>query len=266
MRTLRLAWELEKAALRAQLSYRVDFFVLVVMGAAYQASGFAFIWVVLRQYHQIGGWSFRQIAVLYALRLLAHAVWLGPFNQIEYLDTIIREGRFDRILLRPLNPLLQVMTGRFEMNVIGDIITAVGFFIATAVFTHLDLSPAHVAYLVLAVIGGALAEGAFVLATSALAFRLLQIWTAQYLVDTVFLMFGSYPVRIFGRVADWTLTWIIPVAFVAYIPSGVILNKTGGLHVAPVVAWGAPVVGIVWFCAAYRVWTLQLRRYQSSGT
>jgi len=44
------------------------------MGIAYQGSGFAFIAVVLSRYPDIAGWTFPEIAVLYALRLVAHAV------------------------------------------------------------------------------------------------------------------------------------------------------------------------------------------------
>jgi ABC-2 type transport system permease protein len=59
---------------------------------------------------------------------------------------------------------------------------------------------------------------------------------------------------------------VIPVAFVAYIPASVLLNRTNGLHVAPVVAYGAPVIGLLWFVAAYQLWRFQVRHYQSSGS
>ncbi len=263
---LGLTWELEKAAFRGQLAYRVDFVILILMGVAYQGSGFAVIWVMLHRFHTVGGWSAADIAVLYSLRLLAHAAWLVPFNQISVLDGLVRGGNLDRFLTRPLNPLLQIMTNRFEMNVVGDVVTATGFFTVTAIVAHISFSPVHVLYLVLAVIGGGLAEASIVLAVSSLSFRFLEIWAAQYLVDQVFLLFGSYPMRVFGRVTGWVFTWLVPVAFVAYIPSSVLLDRVGGLHVPAPVAWGAPLVGGIWFYAAYRLWRWQLRGYQSSGT
>jgi viologen exporter family transport system permease protein len=266
MSRLGLAWELEKAAFRGQLAYRVDFVVLTLMGVAYQGSGFAVIWVMLHRFHSIGGWTLSDLAVLYSMRLLAHAAWLVPLNRLTFLDNMVREGDFDRYLIRPLNPLVQIMTSRFEMNVIGDIVTATGFFAVTAVVAHVSFSPLHVVYLILAVIGGGLAEASVVLAISSLSFRVVQVWAAQYLADQVFLMFGSYPMRVFGRVTGWVLTWLVPVAFVAYIPSGVLLNRVGGLHVPAPFAWGAPLVGAVWFYAAYRLWCWQVRGYQSTGT
>jgi ABC-2 type transport system permease protein len=71
---------------------------------------------------------------------------------------------------------------------------------------------------------------------------------------------------VFGATTAWIMTWIIPVAFVAYIPASVLLNRTSGLHVATFVAYGAPVIGLLWFIAGYQIWRLQVRHYQSSGS
>jgi ABC-2 type transport system permease protein len=266
MSTLRVAWALERAALRGQLEYRVNFIVSTFMGIAYQGSGFAFIYVVLRSFHTIGGWDFDDLAFLYSLRLLAHACCYLPFNQIDMLDISIREGKFDRYLVRPMNPLLQLMTNKFQINAVGDVVTASALFVFAASIAHVDFSPLHVAYLVLAVVGGALAEGGFILAVSSLAFRFLETWAAAALIDNIYLMFGSYPMRVFGATTAWIMTWIIPVAFVAYIPASVLLDRTNGLHVASVVAYGAPVIGVLWFAAAYQLWRFQVRHYQSSGS
>lgn len=265
MSTIRIAWALEKAALRSQMEYRLDFVILLLMGIAYQSSGFAFIWVVLKQFNTIDGWTFHQLAFLYALRLLAHVAWYLPFNQIGEFDGIVREGTFDQILVRPMNPLLQVVTNGFRINILGDLVLSAALFIYAANVATVDFSPLHVLYLIAAVIGGALAEGAVVLAVATLAFRFLQTWAASYLADNVYLLFGSYPIRIFGSATAWLFTWIVPVAFVAYVPSSVLLGKTHGLAVSPTVAWCAPLIGIAWFALAYLFWNRQMRAYQSAG-
>ncbi len=256
---------MQKAAIRGSMQYRVNFLMSTVMAFAYQGSGFAFLWVVLSRFHTIAGWNFGQVAFLYALRLLAHALWRLPFSQLSSLSFAIREGQFDRYLVRPLNPLIQLMTRSFFMGTIGDVITAIVVFVYANHLTHISWTPPHILYLLLAVIGGAAAEGAFVLASVSLGFKSLLTWAAEFLVDQVYLLFGSYPLRLFGSTMSWALTWIVPIAFVAYIPSAVLLNHTGGLHVTSIVAFGAPAIGLLWFFAAYRFWLFQLRGYQSSG-
>lgn len=262
---LRIAWTLQTAAFRGQMQYRLNFAVSLAMGVVYQVSGLASIWVILHHFHTIDGWDFTEITLLYAIRLAAHATFVVPFNQLDFVEGQIRDGRFDRFLVRPLNPLLQVMTGGFELNVFGDLMAAavlLGFSMWTA---RVEWSPLHLLYLALAIVGGALAEAAVLLVMAGLSFRFLQTWAGQYLVDNLFLMFGSYPLRIFGNATSWALTWLLPVAFVAYVPASVLFGRTGELRMPAFLAWGAPVVGLVWFAIAYRVWQRLLDSYQSSG-
>lgn len=266
LHSLSVTWALHRAAVRGEMEYRLNFVVLTIFGVIYQGSGFAFIWVVLNRFHELGGWTFGDLAFLYSLRVLAHATWLVPFYQLTEIDFVLREGKFDQFLVRPLNPLLQLMTNRFRMNIIGDVVTAIGLFVIAANIADVSFSALHVTYLVFAVIGGALAEAAVVMLVGSFSFRLLETWALRFLLDNVYLMFGSYPLNIFGAAIGWFFTWIIPVAFVAYVPAGTLLGHTGALHVAPLVAWGAPAVGVLWFLAAYRVWRWQLRSYQSSGS
>ncbi|MER6912753.1 ABC-2 family transporter protein [Streptomyces sp. NPDC000594] len=264
--SLSLYWTLQKAALRAETGYRFNFVLLVFMGIVYQGSGIAFIWVVLSRFDAIGSWTFSDVAFLYSLRLLAHAVWVVPFNQLSVLDIMVREGRFDIYLMRPVNPLIQVITTRARMNTLGDVITGVTLFAFALPAADVDWTPVKALYLVLAVLGGAAAEGAVVLALSALCFRFLETRSAHMLTDNVFLLFGSYPLHIFGTATTWLLTWTVPVAFVAYIPASVLLGRTGELPLPAVLAWAAPVVGFLWLYAAYLVWVRQMRHYQSTGS
>ncbi|MEU8263441.1 ABC-2 family transporter protein [Micromonospora sp. NPDC048999] len=265
MNDLRLTLELYRIAIRAERQYRLNFLLMCVLGVVYQCSGIAFVWVMLRTFDTIAGWTFGEVAFLYALRLLAHAAWAVPFHQLEFMDGTIREGRFDRYLVRPLNPFLQVITTRFQMNVIGDVLAAVVMFVLAVNLVSIDFSPVHILYLIFAVIGGALAEGAAKVCVSSLSFRFVQTWAASRLADSIYLMFGSYPTSIFGPAMTWALTWVVPVAVVAYLPAGVLLGRTGDLHVPGAVAIAAPLVGLCWFLVAYRWWRNQVRGYQSVG-
>lgn len=61
-------------------------------------------------------------------------------------------------------------------------------------------------------------------------------------------------------------TWVVPVAFIAWVPVAVILGRTEGLGVSGTMAWLAPAVGAVFFGLGYLVWRLMLRWYGSTGS
>ena len=261
----RVTWVLAKAAIRGAAQYRVNFVILALLGIAYQSSGFAFIAVVLSRFPSIGGWTFPEIAVLYALRLLAHAVHLVPLHQLMSLDELVRDGTFDRFLVRPLNPLIQVLTRRFSVNTLGDSVTAVAVLLFASSIADVSWTPVHVLYAAAAVVGGALIEGGLALGITSMSFRFVEVWPARYLVDNVLLNFGSYPLSVFGFLAQWVMTWILPVAFIAWLPAAVILDRASGLGVSGTIAWLAPVVGALWFALGYQVWRRMLRTYASTG-
>lgn len=264
--TVRVCRALLGAAVRSAAQYRGNLVLMVVMGVAYQGSGFAFIAVVLSRYPEIGGWTFREVALIYGLRLMAHALYNIPLQVLWYQEDMIRDGSFDRFLLRPLHPFLQLLTSRVSVNAAGDALIALAVFVYAASIADVAWTPLAVLYIALALIGGALIEGAVQVMITAASFRTVQVWPARFFADNVILSFGSYPLSVFGGALQWVVTWLLPIAFIAYVPADAVLERDGGLTVTSAAAWLAPLVGLVWFWAAYRLWRRQLDRYSSTGT
>jgi ABC-2 type transport system permease protein len=254
------------AGLRSALQYRTDTFIEIVMAVAFQGTGFAFIWVVLSRFETLAGWTLGQVAFLYGLRLIAHAlagILTGPFFGLEWQ---VRTGEFDRYLIRPLSPLLQFMTQRVEISIFGDLVGGLAVFVAANQLIGLAWTPPAALYLVLAILGGALAEASIRILIGALSFRVLASQSFLFLADSVFSTFANYPLTIFGGILQALLTLVIPLAFVAYVPATVLLDRTAELQVNPLVAYIAPVVGAIWMLVAVRVFHRELRNYQSAGS
>jgi len=100
---------------------------------------------------------------------------------------------------------------------------------------------------------------------AALAFRLQRTNALLGFADGIFSNFGNLPLRIFGGAIEVLLTFVLPVAFVAYIPASVVLGHASELAVQPPVAYLAPLVGGLVFGAAWLLWRHELPLYQSSG-
>lgn len=263
--TIRLYGALMGAGLRSAMEYRLNFVIGLSMGVVYQLTGFAFIWVVLSRFQAIAGWSIGEVAFLYGLRLLGHGAGLLTFGLMHEIENVIREGAFDRLLVRPAPTLLQLATRRFPVAAIGDFGGGIVLFLGANAIAGVDWTPPAVAFLVLTVIGAALIESGIKLALASLSFRFLSTRQALFTVDDVFNNFGNYPMRIFGNVLQLLLTFALPVAFVAYLPATVLLGRTGELSIHPLFAYLAPMAGVVVFFLAARFWHREMRHYQSSG-
>lgn len=261
--TLSICWSLIRASIRGQMQYRASFLMEVASGLAYQSMGFVFIWAVLSSFQSLGGWSLREIALLYGMRLTAHGLYMLCFSNVVRIDDFVREGGYDRFLVRPIPPLLQLMFSSIRVTVVGDVLG--GIVILMAALTQVDIawSAANVALLVLALIGGALIDGAFQIGPAALTFRFLESWTLRIIFDDIFSRFGSYPTSILDWPIRSVLTFIVPMAFMAYLPAAALLGRETYLPVW--MGWLSPLVGVIVFGLALWLFVRASRGYQSSG-
>lgn len=253
------------AGLRGGLQNRTDTLVVIVMALVFQGTGFAFVWIVLSRFGSLGGWSLGEIAFLYGLRLTVHALAGAVAGPVFSLEWTVRSGDFDRYLVRPVAPLVGFLTQRVEVSILGDLIGGLAIFTAANAAVAIAWSPLAILYLGLAIVGGALVEVAWRVLVGALTFRVLTSQWLEFLVDSVFSTYGNYPLGIFGSALGWVFTFLVPIAFIGYLPSTVILGRTSELTVNPAIAYAAPLVGLAWVLLAARVFANELRHYQSSG-
>jgi ABC-2 type transport system permease protein len=253
------------AGLRSGLQYRTDTLVVVVMALVFQGTGFAFVWVVLSRFPTIGGWSLGEIAFLYGLRLTIHAVAGAIAGPVFSLEDVVRSGDLDRYLVRPIHPLIAFLTRRVEVSILGDLIGGLAIFAAANAALGIAWTPLAIVYLGLAIVGGAMAEVAWRILVGAVTFRLLASASLEFLVDSLFSTYGNYPLLIFGRTLEWLFTFLVPIAVIGYLPSALLLDRTSELAVSPVVALVAPLIGVVWLIVAWRIFSGELRHYQSAG-
>ncbi|MDT0344391.1 ABC transporter permease [Streptomyces litchfieldiae] len=254
------------AAFRGQLQYRGNLLLTLAGGVAYQGIGLVFLWTLTTRFGDLGGWSMAEIAFLYGMRVTAHGLLMVPTSQLHYLDQSIRTGEFDRYLVRPAGPLMQLLCRQIHVPTLGDLFTGVVVLAVAAHQVGFRPTPAALLYLCLALVGGAMVEGACQLAFASFSFRMMSNLALRGLLDDIMNTFGGYPLKVFPDTARLGLTYLVPVAFVAYLPAGVLLDRTDGLHVTAWLAYGAPLVGPLLYAAAYLLWRTQLRHYSSSGT
>jgi ABC-2 type transport system permease protein len=265
LRTLRVYLALAGAALRVEAQYRGNLALWILGGLAYQGVGFAFIWVIIGQFGSLAGWPLGEIAFLYGMRLTAHALFTVPCGQLFTVDYIIREGQFDRYLVRPVSPFIQVITGRLTLQALGDAAGGVILLAVAARLVPVAWTPVTIAYLIVALIGGALVEAGVQTLIASLAFRLLSANSLRALVDDILTTFGGYPLSILPIATRFGLTFIIPLAFIAYFPASVLLGRSGQLSVPVALAAVAPVAGAALFAVALWVWRREINHYTSSG-
>ena len=247
------------------MQYRANFLMMAVVQIVHQLTGFVFIAVVLERFGAIAGWTVGEVAFLYGLRLMIHSLRGVVFGNVPNIERLVRRGEFDRMLVRPLNPLLQVMAERVYIRDGFSALGGLALFLAANALVGVDWSPPALLYLGLAIVGGCLIGASVSLACAALAFRLLSARALYALINDVNNTFGAYPLTIYHLGVRVVLMTALPLAFMAYVPATVLLGKSDELILSPLVGYGAPLVGRWRFALTYQLWRGQLDAYQSAG-
>jgi ABC-2 type transport system permease protein len=74
--------------------------------------------------------------------------------------------------------------------------------------------------------------------------------------------FGNYPLKILPAGISASLTFVLPLAFIAYFPVAVLTGHASGLGVPSMLAAAAPAVGAASFVGSRILWNASLRRYK----
>jgi ABC-2 type transport system permease protein len=265
-RTLRLVGALTSVNLRARMQYRFDFAVLLVFGIVFQAAALSFVWVVVAHFGGIRGWTTHQVLFVASLRLMAHGLNELVFGNLNSVTWMIRDGWFDRILVRPANALLQVVLVQLRANGVGDFLFAIVVFLVAQRGLGVHWTPLAVAYLVLVVVGSVLLEAGIVLVVASAAFWFVRVDVFAWWLDETTNTFANYPLNVYPVAMRAILTFALPIAFLAFYPATVFLGRTDEVPFTPLFAYGAPVVGALVFAAAYALWTVGVRHHRGTGT
>lgn len=261
--TYRQYWRIN---LLTMIEYRANFLMWFAFTFVYHATAIAALWVTLNQFPSMNGWDFKQMAFLYGLWMMGHGFHNTFFFTVGDVPVMIREGRFDRFLVRPLDPLFQAMTVPQQIWP-DELILSIVFFCFATAFAGVRVDLGFVLYVPLVVLGGALIDFGINLAIATASFWIVRIDTLRWVVMSLEQDFTRYPISIYSRAVRLFLSFVFPFAFMNYFPATYLLHKTdGALALDPAIGLLTPVVGGVWFLISYAFWRVGLDHYQGTGS
>lgn len=253
------------AQARSQMQYRFNFITQIFSMVLTYGGQFISLYWLTQRFQTIDGWRLEEIVLLYALAILAWGFAVSFFFSLSGFEDQIRQGTFDRALLRPINPLLTVLGSQSPVAGLGQFVFAIAAFLFAIKKAQVQLTVGKLAYLLLTALGGGLILGAALICVAAIAFWTTRTYTFYWSLVFPARQLINYPVSIFHRGLQFVLTFVVPFAFINYFPAHVLLDRTDQLAF-PVLAWATPVVGVITIAAAYGLWNFGTRSYSSTGS
>ncbi|MFE9726331.1 ABC transporter permease [Streptomyces sp. NPDC005794] len=252
--------------LRSTMAYRASF-VMTAVGN-FVATGFDFVTIVLMFGHVdvLGGFTLPEVALLYGTSATAFGLCDLLLGSMERLGRRVRDGTLDTLLVRPVPVLAQVAADRFALRRLGRItqgLVVLGYALVT-----LDIawSPVKVVMLPLMVLSGAAIFGAVFVAGAAFQFYVQDAAEVQSAFTYGGTTLLQYPPSVFAKDLVRGVTFVVPLAFVSWLPALYVLGRDYPLDLPRWVAFLPPVVAVGCWVLAGLAWRAGLRAYRSTGS
>jgi ABC-2 type transport system permease protein len=182
-------------------------------------------------------------------------------NLYEFGSTYIIEGKFVRVLLRPVSSLFQVLFEAFRIESFQEVFTGLVVVLWAAQRFHYHWTVLGIIELIFFAVCGGIIYMAVFLALTTVSF-FMEDRIGLHPPAWNLLAFGRYPLSIYSGPIQFFLSWIIPFGFATFYPSVRLLGRPEFHHHAPLI----PVVAAVSLGIAIFAWNQGVRRYSSTGS
>ncbi|MET7795285.1 ABC transporter permease [Streptomyces decoyicus] len=251
---------------RSALAYRTSFVMMAVGNFAANGLDFVAIMLMFSRIDALGGFSLPEVAFLYGTSGVSLGLADLLLGSVEGLGRRVRDGTLDTLLLRPVPVFAQIAADRFALRRLGRITQAVLVLGWSLPLLQVDWTVGRVLMVpLMAVCGTAIFAAVF---TAGAAF---QFWAQDAEeVQNSFTYGGNamlqYPPTVFARELVRGVTFLVPLAFVNWLPALRLLGRPDPLGLPGWVDFLGPVVAALMCAGAGLAWRLGLRSYRSTGS
>ena len=260
-RYLRLYRVLVTQFLKTIMQSRVDFLIGLLGFFFSQIMGIAFLYLVFQQIPDLQGWTLDQLIFIYGFaqiprgidHLFTDNIWLVAYR-------LVINGDFDRYMLRPMNIFFQVIAEKLQPDALGELLVGTILVVRSLTKGIMVVDGLHIVLFFVSIFAGALIYTSIKLFFASLAFW-LKVSGPFLPIAYDMANFAKYPTEIYSKGVRFLITWVIPFAFVAYLPASFFMKTDTS---AGVVGIECAIAFVFWWIA-YALFRRGTQVYESAG-
>jgi ABC-2 type transport system permease protein len=263
MRYLKLYATYAKLSLMSKLVYKVNAIIGILAFLFMEATSLFTLYILVSSVPSIDGYNIYQIGMLFGLtnmaigidHLLTDRLWM-----VAYFE--VKQGKLDHMFLRPVPVLFQVIASEVQLEALGELIIAVAMITLCGSQIEITGGLPAVLLVILGIICAAMIITSFKIMVASLAFKFKRSGPLLQFIYN-FSGFTKYPMRIYPKIIQAILTFIIPLGLCLFFPFE---NLFAPVHNPLVVAISMIAATVVFGTVCIFVWCEMIKTYESTGT
>lgn len=250
-----------KIQIKSLMQYKVSF-ILTSIGQAF-ASLLALIaiYFLFDKFGSIKGYSFGDVIICFVISYLGFSISECFFRGFDSFTSILSNGEFDRILVRPVSPMLQVLGSKVQFEKVGRAILATGVFIVLLCYKPDLLAVDKGLTILLMTFGTIVIFSCLHILKAGISFFTIESLELMNIFTDGGRELVQYPLNIYKKWVMNFFTYVLPFSLVNYYPLLYVIGRSDNkLYIL------APLVSILFVLPCYLVWKLGVKKYQSVGS
>jgi len=243
------------------MAFRANFIAGIIRQIIWLSAFVMMIEIVFANTDSLSGWQRPEVFIILALSRTIEGFMSSLFiSNLMELPQIVRDGKFDFHLTKPVPAQFFTAFRKTNIEQIGTIIGGILLFIYALSFPTITLTFTNFLIFISIITSGIIVYYSLLLIFSTLVFyldRLEFIWSFNTLLSEPL----TVPFDIFHPSVKIALTYLIPIAFVVFVPAESI---TGRLHLSQLFL--AVTLAAIFLTLANLAWRAGLRRYSSASS
>lgn len=208
----------------------------------------------------IGGYAANQMLVFYVTYQLMDTLMQVAYRGVYEFGGMVRNGSFDGVLTKPINPLFRILVGKPDLN--DALFLLPSSFISFYLLSTSGLTITTTSFLLYL----SLLINSFIIGTGIHIFILSFTLLSNDVDNTIWLYrdisrLGQFPVTIYYELIRMALFFVVPVGLMITIPAQVLLQVPPTYNLA--LCW---LVGLGFLFLSLRFWNWSVKKYSSASS
>jgi ABC-2 type transport system permease protein len=221
---------------------------------------------LFNSFREMGGWVLGEVAFLYGLVSISLALSELISRGFDEVSDLVRTGEFDRLLIRPVSPYLQVLAVDLDLRQLGRLGQGILAIILALRWHPVAWTMPKALVFAVALLSTTLVFWALFVIGAAACFWTIERSEVQNAITYGGAAMLSYPIHIYRRWMQAIFLYFVPLGLTSFYPALFILDKPDPLGLPGFIPFLAPIVALAFFAASLGLWQLGLRHYQGTGS
>ncbi|MDE0803541.1 MAG: ABC-2 family transporter protein [Acidimicrobiales bacterium] len=224
--------------------------------------------ILLHRFEGIGGWTTAEVLLLFGVADAGLGLGMLVADPLEppTFSQLLRDGRFDQVLTRPMSPLVWVVATDIQIRYVGRFVAGAIIALVALVTSGAAVTPAAVALLVLATVSMALTVVAILTIGAAITMYTIEGTEVLNAFTYGGATMAGWPLQIYAGALRAVFVWAVPVGVSVYVPVLWILGRDGPGGAGRDLLAFVPVLVLTFCVVAAGAWRAGLSRYTGAGS